>query len=200
MFTAFLTFALLGVLVSAQPAPCELLIPNGRITGGSGNGRFDDSAKVDDGKNERDSKGNGQGGANTTARVVSDSVVKVDGSIEKAKFIYRPKPKYPPEAVKAGIEGTVHLRVVVRKDGTIKKVKAIRGESMLVKAATEAVARWRFKPIVIAGKQFEFQSDIYVKFEIPRKRPKKGARRHVAWASCPCPNTDETPVPPATVS
>jgi len=55
-------------------------------------------------------------------------------------------PVYPPEAKKAGIQGIVVLRATIEKDGTVSKLVALRGDPQLVKAAREAVQKWRYAP------------------------------------------------------
>ena len=98
--------------------------------------------------------------------------------VPKAQLVFQPKPKYPPDAVKAGVRGTVRLDAVVGKDGSIKKLKIISGEPVLVKAATEAVSQWRYKPTLLAGKPVEVSTEIDVIFELPKPRPSTGNVPH----------------------
>ena len=53
---------------------------------------------------------------------------------------------YPPVALKAGIEGTVHLKVLVGKDGVVEQANAVKGKEIFYKAALQAVNQYRFKP------------------------------------------------------
>ena len=53
---------------------------------------------------------------------------------------------YPPVALKAGIEGTVHLKVLVGKDGVVEQADAVKGKEIFYKAALTAVHQYRFKP------------------------------------------------------
>jgi protein TonB len=54
---------------------------------------------------------------------------------------------YPPEAQRLGIEGTVHLRVAVDRQGNVRWVKVIRpaGHGM-DEAAKQAMMRFKFRP------------------------------------------------------
>jgi protein TonB len=54
---------------------------------------------------------------------------------------------YPDEARRKGIEGTVILRVEVRKDGTVRSVRVLKDPgSGLGEAARKAMTRFRFSP------------------------------------------------------
>jgi protein TonB len=62
------------------------------------------------------------------------------------------KVPYPDEAKKAGIEGTVRLRVVVDDAGQVVDVKILSGPGYgLDEAARKALKRFRFKPAMKAG-------------------------------------------------
>jgi len=55
-------------------------------------------------------------------------------------------PVYPPEAKAAGIQGSDKLRVTINKDGRVMDIQALSGPPQLMKAAIEAVTRWRYAP------------------------------------------------------
>ena len=97
--------------------------------------------------------------------------VRTSCAVLKAQLVFQPKPKYPPDAVKAGVKGAVRLEAIIGKDGSIKKLKVLSGAPVLVKAATEAVSQWRYKPTLLAGKPVEVSTEIDVIFEFPRRRP-----------------------------
>jgi TonB family protein len=62
-------------------------------------------------------------------------------------------PRYPPEALRKRIEGTVLLKVEVRPSGEAGTVDVARssGHRSLDDAAVEAVRRWRFRPATDAA-------------------------------------------------
>jgi TonB family protein len=62
------------------------------------------------------------------------------------KVITKVNPVYPPEAKKAGIQGIVVLRATIEKDGSVSNLLALSGPPQLVKAALEAVQKWRYEP------------------------------------------------------
>ena len=62
------------------------------------------------------------------------------------KLITKVRPIYPPEAKKAGIEGTVVLRATIGKDGSVSDLVVLSGDPQLVRAAMDAVQQWRYLP------------------------------------------------------
>ncbi|MCL2178793.1 MAG: TonB family protein, partial [Cystobacterineae bacterium] len=60
---------------------------------------------------------------------------------------------YPEEARKAGVEGTVRLRLWVDAQGKVNRVKVLRGVGYgLDEAAQKAIAQFKFKPAKKGGK------------------------------------------------
>jgi TonB family protein len=60
--------------------------------------------------------------------------------------VHRPDPAYPGWARENGISGTVVLRVLVDREGTVRRVSVVRGVTGLTEAAQEALFRWIFRP------------------------------------------------------
>jgi TonB family protein len=82
----------------------------------------------------------------------------------RALLIQQELPPYPVQAKAAGLEGSVVLRALVGKDGTIRDVKLIRGHLLLGQAAAEAVKRWRYRPYRVNGQNLEVQTLITLEF------------------------------------
>ncbi len=63
-------------------------------------------------------------------------------------YLNNPKPGYPEFAKRMGMEGTVMLKVLVSRQGTVLKIEVAHssGYEILDKAAAEAVRNWRFIP------------------------------------------------------
>lgn len=70
---------------------------------------------------------------------------------KRPKLLYSVVPKYPHIALKAGIRGTVDMEVTIDETGKVIDVKAIRGHTLLRKAAVDAVRQWRYEPNIIDG-------------------------------------------------
>jgi TonB family protein len=73
----------------------------------------------------------------------------------------QPEPEYPPEAARAGQEGTVGLRITVGEDGRITQVEAVSPcpWPVLNSAAVRSVrTTWRFRrgPVRIYGVDIEY--------------------------------------------
>ena len=88
--------------------------------------------------------------------------IRVGGQVESARLIFQPKPEYPPLAKMARIQGTVRLDAVISKDGTIQDLKVISGHPLLVRAALDAVQRWRYQPTLLNGDAVEVATEIDV--------------------------------------
>ncbi len=71
--------------------------------------------------------------------------------IEKYPVVLsNPAPLYPDIARKAGIEGTVFVKMWVAKDGTVKRAEIVKSSSELFdQAAVEAARQWKFTPAIM---------------------------------------------------
>ena len=67
--------------------------------------------------------------------------------------ITRPAPRYPPEALRRNIGGSVRVRVTVAPDGSVERLELAEGSGNrdLDRAAMEAVRRWKFRPATRNG-------------------------------------------------
>jgi len=82
------------------------------------------------------------------------------------KLTSQPKPEYPPLAKVARIQGTVRMEIVVNKDGGVQDIKVITGHPLLVKAAVEAVSRWRYQPTLLQGQPVEVLTEVEQRFSL----------------------------------
>ena len=77
-------------------------------------------------------------------------------------------PKYPKQARKQHIEGTVVLRATITKDGTISDLQLVSGHPMLAQAALDAVKKWKYRPYLKDGQAVEVETTITVNFALSR--------------------------------
>jgi TonB family protein len=100
--------------------------------------------------------------ANTVPRV------KVGGMVQAANLISKVNPAYPPDARAEGIEGTVLLRAVISKDGSLLHVIQVSSgvDPRLVSAAMAAVPLWRYQPALLNGEPVEVITTIDVTFRL----------------------------------
>jgi protein TonB len=92
--------------------------------------------------------------------------IRVGGQVEAARIIFQPRPDYPKLAQIARAQGTVRLEAIIDKDGTIKNLRVLSGPPLLVRAAVEAVTRWRYQPTLLNGEPVEVITDIDVNFAL----------------------------------
>jgi TonB family protein len=79
------------------------------------------------------------------------------------KMVY---PVYPAKAKARGIEGTVKLQITIRSDGSVKILRVISGDPLLVPAAKKAVSQWRYKPTIVNGRPISTETTTQVVFSI----------------------------------
>jgi len=99
-------------------------------------------------------------------RAARPTLVRVGGQVQPPKLIYQPRPEYPPLAKVARIQGTVRLEAIIGRDGTIQNLKVLEGHPLLVKAAVEAVERWRYQPTLLNGEPVDVLTEIDVNFNL----------------------------------
>jgi protein TonB len=82
----------------------------------------------------------------------------------EGNLIYKVQPIYPPLARSARIQGSVVLRAVISRTGTIENLQVLSGHPLLVMAAREAVEQWRYRPYILNGEPVEVETQVTVNF------------------------------------
>ncbi len=93
--------------------------------------------------------------------------MKVSQGVSQGLIMKRVAPTYPRNALTMGIEGNVDLMATISKDGDIKDIKVLSGDSQLSRAAVQAVKQWKYKPYLLNGEPVEIQTQITVEFKLP---------------------------------
>jgi TonB family protein len=78
-------------------------------------------------------------------------------------------PSYTPEAMRAKVQGTVELQLVVLADGSvgaIRIVKSLDDQYGLDRQAIEAAARWLFEPATINGTVVAAKATLVLEFRL----------------------------------
>ena len=105
---------------------------------------------------------------NSAANVVTNVPVamplKVSSGVAQGMLIHQVTPQYPPLALEARVQGTVVFQAVIAKDGSVQDLHTLSGHPMLVKAAADAVRKWRYKPFYLNGEPVEANTQISVRF------------------------------------
>ena len=86
------------------------------------------------------------------------------GQIQPAVLIHRKEPDYPRLARETGAKGVVELTATIGTDGKVKKVAVVKGHPMLVKAASDAVMQWTYRPTILNGVPVEAQTQVVINF------------------------------------
>ena len=82
----------------------------------------------------------------------------------EGNLLHKVQPEYPPLARAARIQGSVVLKAIISKEGTIKDLRVINGHPMLVKAALDAVSQWRYRPYYLNNEPVEVETQVTVNF------------------------------------
>ncbi len=83
-------------------------------------------------------------------------------------LIRKTEPEYPSKALDAQIEGDVTLDVLIGKNGKTKNIQVVSGDSVLARAAVDAVKHWRYTPFTAEGKPVETPTTVTIKFVITK--------------------------------
>ncbi len=99
----------------------------------------------------------------------SDAFVPVENMPE---LIFKNKPEYPRMVKDAGLEGTVYLRVLVKKDGTVGDAKVEKSSKIasLDEAALKAVFACTFKPAIQNGRPVNVWVSFPYEFSLTKKQ------------------------------
>lgn len=94
--------------------------------------------------------------------------IKVGGNVQAVNLVSQTRPAYPPECKAAGIQGSVMLRAVIGKDGSILNLEQVNElvDRRLVDAAMEAVKQWKYQPTLLNGNPVEVVTEIDVNFTL----------------------------------
>ena len=88
-------------------------------------------------------------------RDVSLRDVQLGQNETRGMLVKRVEPEYPPEARKAGIDGTVVLEAMIGTDGRIHDLRVISAPAASLAASSfAAVSQWEYRPYVLKGRGF----------------------------------------------
>jgi TonB family protein len=96
---------------------------------------------------------------------------QVDAHTASALIVQKAPLKYPEAARKAGIQGTVVLRVVTDYSGDVKEVTVLSGDPVLAQAAADAVKQWKYEPYLVDGAPTEMETQVSINFHLKASPP-----------------------------
>lgn len=94
------------------------------------------------------------------------SQIRVGGEVQAARLVHEVQPAYPPIARQAHIAGTVALSATIAPDGSVKNLKVLSGNPLLVDAAVKAVKQWTYKPTYLNGTPVQVLTEVDVRFTL----------------------------------
>jgi TonB family protein len=90
---------------------------------------------------------------------------QVSAEIMEKLLVHRVEPTYPADARKANLQGIIALDVVVGRDGSVMKMRALNGPEVLARAAMDALRWWRFEPYRVNGEPAVVETTVAVEFK-----------------------------------
>ena len=93
--------------------------------------------------------------------------LNISQGVSQGLLIKKVQPLYPQNALAMHVEGSVEVMATISKTGSISSVKVIKGDSLLARAATDAVRQWKYKPYQLNGEPVEIQTQITINFKLP---------------------------------
>lgn len=93
--------------------------------------------------------------------------VKLSQGLVQGLLVHKVQPVYPPQALQSHREGSVQLQANISKDGNVTAVKVVRGDTLLARAAADAVKQWKYKPYLLDGQPIPIETQITVNFRLP---------------------------------
>jgi TonB family protein len=103
------------------------------------------------------------------ARPAPPSRIRVSSAVEQGMMLHRENPVYPSAAKQAKVQGSVILKAVISKEGTIEDLQVISGDPLLSGAAIDAVKQWRYRPYILNGDPVEVDTQIIVNFTLSER-------------------------------
>ncbi len=92
--------------------------------------------------------------------------IRVGGDVQSASLLKQITPEYPGIAKSAHVSGTVTLRAIISKDGSIEKLEYVSGPPLLMASAIRAVREWRYRPTMLNGQPVEVDTTVQVVFSL----------------------------------
>jgi TonB family protein len=125
--------------------------PNGLAQAAPGEGRSakTSDAPVDASLQSLSGKAGAQRGAGQDATLV---VYPFGEGMARPELISGREPRYTPEALKRGVEGTVIARCVIASDGQVRACRIVRGVDLMNDEVVSALESRRYTPVVFDGR------------------------------------------------
>ena len=94
--------------------------------------------------------------------------VNITEELSENLLLEKVQPRYPEQAVRSGLQGSVVLQALIGRDGRIQNLKLVQGSFLLGQSAYQAVKQWRYRPYFLNGRAVQAQTLVTVDFSLPR--------------------------------
>lgn len=91
--------------------------------------------------------------------------IQVPAEVMERLVTHRVEPVYPAEARQQNLQGIIALDIVVGRDGSVARMRALNGPDVLAKAAMDALRWWRFEPYRVNGEPAVVETTVAVEFK-----------------------------------
>jgi TonB family protein len=86
---------------------------------------------------------------------------------EPGTLLLRVEPGYSSEALRAGLQGTVRVEILIGTDGHVLNAWLIDGHPLLYLSAYQAVRQWVYEPLRVANDPVEAYHRLEIQFRLP---------------------------------
>jgi periplasmic protein TonB len=97
---------------------------------------------------------------------VRSGPLRIGQGVRAPKKIVDASPVYPAIALSARVQGAVILEAVINERGDVERVRVLRSEPLLDRAAIDAVRRWRYTPTTLNGTPVAVLMTITINFTL----------------------------------
>ena len=96
----------------------------------------------------------------------TQSIQRVGLDEAKAHLVKKVPPKYPLEARRKLVHGTVVLNCIIDRGGNVTEVKPVSGPDLLVQPAIDAVRQFKYNPFLFDGQPATVEAPVNVVFSL----------------------------------
>lgn len=95
--------------------------------------------------------------------------VSLTEDLSQNLLLEKVQPRYPEQALRSGLQGSVVLQALIGRDGRIQNLTLVQGSFLLGQSAYQAVKQWRYRPYFRNGHAVQAQTFVTVDFSLPTR-------------------------------
>ncbi len=92
--------------------------------------------------------------------------IRVSGGVQEGLILKKVNPKYPADAWRNHIQGSVIVMALIGCDGAVRSLSLISGPPALIDATLGAVSQWQYRPYILNGEAIEVETTITVNYQL----------------------------------